>query len=74
MLSVTSESLKQRGFAGFRRYDDDQAEVQPLVEYAVSKNTPAPFVALVRKGASGTDVLKLASFPKSAAELEAFLR
>jgi hypothetical protein len=70
MLSVTTESLKARGMAGFRRYDEEQSEAQSLVELAVSKNTPSPFVALVRD----KQCLRLASFPKSKAELEAFLR
>lgn len=70
MLSVNTQELRSRGFEGFRRYDEEQAEVQSLVEHAVSKNTPSPFVVLMRD----KKCIKLAPFPKSPAELEAFLR
>lgn len=70
MLSVTTQSLQARGMKGFRRYDEEQPEVQELVDLAVSKNTPSPFVAILKDKA----ILRLASFPKTPAELEAFLR
>jgi hypothetical protein len=70
MLSVTTDGLRGRGMEGFRRYDDDQSEVQELVSFAVSKNTPSPFVALLKD----KKILKLAPFPTTSAELEAFLR
>jgi hypothetical protein len=70
MLSVTTQSLQARGMKGFRRYDDDQPEVEKLVSFAVSKNTPSPFVALMRN----KEPIRLAPFPKTPQELQAFLR
>jgi hypothetical protein len=71
MLSVTNEGLqKKHGMAGFVRYDEEQPEVQALIDFAVSKNTPSPFVALMRN----KECIRLASFPRTPAELEAFLR
>lgn len=70
VTSVTTEGLQARGMKGFRPYDKDQSEVKALVDYAVAKNTPPPFVALVRN----KEPIKLAPFPASPAELEAFLK
>jgi hypothetical protein len=71
MLSVTNDGLRSKyGMEGFRRYDDDQAEVQKLIEFAVAKNTPPPFVALMKD----KQPIKLAPFPKTPLDLEAFLR
>lgn len=70
MTSITSASLQARGMKGFRKYDQQQNEVTALVDYAVSKNTPPPFIALVRD----KQPIKLSSFPSSPTDLEAFLK
>lgn len=70
MASKTTVELQARGMKGFRKYDQQQSEVVALVDYAVSKNTPPPFIALVRN----KEPIKLAPFPASPAELEAFLK
>ena len=70
MASKTTVDLQSIGMKGFRKYDQQQSEVAALVDYAVSKNTPPPFIALVRN----KEPIKLRSFPTSPAELEAFLK
>jgi hypothetical protein len=62
--------IKSRGFKDFRWWDDDQEEAKLIVDHAVSKNIPPPFIAIIRN----KDVLKIAPLPKSITDLEAFVR
>lgn len=71
MLSVTTESLVAIGMKGFRRYDEEQPEVQQLVDYAMSKQIASPFFAIVR---DKKPPIFLAEFPKTKESLWSLLK
>lgn len=61
---------KSRGLKGVRRSDEEQEPGKSLVEYGIGRGVASPLMAIVRDKTP----IKVSPFPKTKAEIEAFIK
>lgn len=64
---IASHKLRQT-----RLYDDDQQEAKPFTDYAAAKNITAPFMALTKAAGNQRQIVAVAKWPASKADLDKF--